>query len=442
MQVYEILYKKRQGQELSTEEIHFLIEGYTRGTIPDYQMAAWAMAVCLRGMTPRETADLTMAMVRSGVTVDLSGIAGVKVDKHSTGGVGDTTSLVLIPLVAACGAPVAKMSGRGLGHTGGTLDKLESIPGFRVEMTLEEFVAQVNRIGCAICGQTADLVPADKKLYALRDVTATVDSIPLIAASIMSKKLAGGADAIVLDVKTGDGAFMRDVEDAFRLARAMVEIGTRVGRETVALVTDMSQPLGRAVGNALEVAEAIETLRGFGPADLEALCLELGSHMLRLAGVAPTPEEAKKRLTRALRDGSALAKLKEMVAAQGGDVSYINQPIKLPRAQHIKLVAAPAGGYVRRIGALAVGEVARFLGAGRATKEDTVDPAVGVVLRKKVGDQVEPGEPLAEIHANHPERIPEAEARLLAAIEIGPEPVTPPPLIYGVVTAAGEERLA
>lgn len=440
MQAYDILLKKRRGQELSTAEIDFLIEGYTRGTIPDYQMSAWAMAVCFQGMTPRETADLTMAMVRSGVTVDLSGIHGVKVDKHSTGGVGDTTSLVLIPLVAACGAPVAKMSGRGLGHTGGTLDKLESIPGFSVEMAPEAFVDQVNRIGCAIAGQTAELVPADKKLYALRDVTATVESIPLIAASIMSKKIAGGADAIVLDVKTGDGAFMQNLDDAFSLARAMVEIGTHLGRETVALVTEMGQPLGRAVGNALEVIEAVETLRGFGPEDLEKLCLELGSQMLRLAGVAPTREEAHKRLKRALRDGTALNKLKEMVVAQGGDPSYINQPIKLPRAEHIRMLAAPAAGYVRRISALAVGEVARYLGAGRATKEDIIDPAVGVVLRKKVGEPVEPGEPLAEIHANDPDRLAGAEARLLAAFEVGPDPVAPSPLIYGLVTAAGEER--
>lgn len=442
MQVYDIIDRKRRGLELSAEEIDFLIQGYTRGEIPDYQMAAWAMAVCIQGMTDRETAGLTLAMVRSGQTVDLSGIAGVKVDKHSTGGVGDKTSLVLVPLVASCGAPVAKMSGRGLGHTGGTLDKLASIPGLRTEMAIEEFVRQVNSVGCAIVGQTTELVPADRKLYALRDVTATVASIPLIAASVMSKKIAGGADAIVLDVKAGAGAFLPTVDEAFRLAQAMVAIGTRLGRETVALVTDMDQPLGYAVGNALEVAEAISTLRGFGPPDLEELCLALGAHMLCLAGVAPDPGEAVRRLRQSLRAGRALAKFKEMVQAQGGDVSYVNQPIKLPRAPVIREVPSPAAGRVQRVDALAVGRTAMALGAGRQRKEDPIDPAVGVVLRKKVGDPVEAGEPLAEVHAASAAAAEEAVARIQAAYVIGPEEPPRRPLIHGVVTRRGVERLA
>lgn len=440
MRIYDLIHKKRQGGELSTAEIEHLVLGYARGDVPDYQIAAWAMAVCLQGMSRRETADLTMAMVRSGDTVDLAAIPGVKVDKHSTGGVGDTTTLVLVPLVAACGAPVAKMSGRGLGHTGGTLDKLASIPGFRVELTPAAFVNQVQRIGCAVVGQSADLVPADKKLYALRDVTATVDSIPLIAASVMSKKVAGGADAIVLDVKAGAGAFMSTVDDAFALARTMVDIGTRVGRQTVALVTSMDQPLGYAVGNALEVYEAVETLRGHGPPDLEELCLALGVEMLHLAGVETEREQARKRLLVALRTGKALAKFKEMVAAQGGDVSYVNQPIKLPRAQHFGHVAAPAGGYVQRVDALAVGGVAMALGAGRARKEDAIDLAAGVLLRKKVGDAVAAGETLAEIHTSEPDRIAGALTRLAAAFAVTPVAPPPPRLLYGRVTAAGEER--
>ncbi len=440
MRAYDIIYKKRMGGELTTEEINFLINGYVAGEVPDYQMSAWAMAVCFQGMTPRETADLTMAMARSGDMIDLSGIRGKKVDKHSTGGVGDKVSLVLVPLVAACGAPVAKMSGRGLGHTGGTLDKLESIPGLQVERTREQFIEQVNRIGCAVVGQTGNLVPADKKLYALRDVTATVDSIPLIASSIMSKKIAGGADAIVLDVKTGSGAFMKTLEDSFRLAEAMVEIGRQVGREVAAFISDMDQPLGYAVGNALEVAEAIETLRGFGPKDLEEVCLALGSQMLRLAGVAEDAESARKMLLRALRSGAGLNKLIEMVEAQGGDPSYVRQPIKLPRASQILPLPAPRSGYVTGIQALAVGVAVAMLGAGRETKESELDLAVGVVLKKKVGDAVEQGEALAELHVNDDRRLDEVKERLLGAFTIDGAQPEARPLLYGLVTEAGVER--
>lgn len=440
MRAYDIIYKKRMGQELTHEEINMMVQGFVKGEIPDYQVTAWAMAICLQGMTARETADLTMAMTHSGDVIDLSAIRGKKVDKHSTGGVGDKVSLVLVPLVAACGAPVAKVSGRGLGHTGGTLDKMESVPGLRVELTAEEFIDQVNRHGCAVVGQTGDLVPADKKLYALRDVTATVDSIPLIASSVMSKKIAGGADAIVLDVKTGSGAFMKSQEDAFALAQAMVDIGREVGREVAAFVSDMGQPLGHAVGNALEVAEAIETLRGFGPQDLEEVCLALGAQMLRLAGVAPDAEAARKMLVHALRAGHGLKKLIEMVEAQGGDPTYIRQPIKLPRASQILPVVATQDGYVQAIEALEVGVVAAMLGAGRETKDSPLDLAVGVVLKKKVGDRVEAGEALAELHVNDDRRLAEVKERLLAAYTIGADPAAAPPLVYGLVTEAGVER--
>lgn len=440
MRAYDIIYRKRMGQELTTEEIRFLVRGFVSGEVTDYQMAAWAMAVCIQGMTPRETADLTMAMAESGDMIDLSAIRGRKVDKHSTGGVGDKVSLVLVPLVAACGAPVAKMSGRGLGHTGGTIDKLESIPGFRVELSPQAFIDQVNRIGCAVAGQSGNLVPADKKLYALRDVTATVDSIPLIASSIMSKKIAGGADAVVLDVKAGAGAFMKDLDDAFRLAEAMVDIGRQVGREVAAVVSNMDQPLGYAVGNTLEVVEAIETLRGFGPKDLEEICLQLGAQMLRLAGVAGDGDTARKMLLRALRAGHGLNKLIEMVEAQGGDASYIRQPVKLPRAQRIVPVTAPAEGYVQAIDALEVGVAALLLGAGRETKESAIDLAVGVVLRKKVGDPVAAGDVLAELHVNSEKRLAEAQARLAGAYRIGKERPSEPPLVYGLVTTRGTER--
>ena len=440
MRAYDVIYKKRHGGELSTAEIQHMVQGFVRGEVPDYQMSALAMAICLQGMTPRETADLTLAMAHSGEVVDLSPIRGIKVDKHSTGGVGDKTSIVLMPLVAACGAVVAKMSGRGLGHTGGTLDKLESFPGLRVELSRQEFIDQVNRIGLAVVGQTADLVPADKKLYALRDVTATVDSVPLIAASVMSKKIAGGADAIVLDVKAGSGAFMQTPEEAFALAEAMVAIGSEVGRQTVAVVTNMDQPLGMAVGNALEVLEAIDTLRGFGPPDLEALCLALGSHLLQLAGVAADEAAALAALRRAMRAGKGLVKLKEMVEAQGGNPRAVEQPTYLPTATHFAEVLSPAAGYVEAIDALAVGRAAAAVGAGRTTKDSAIDLAVGVVLHKKVGDAVAAGESLALVHANSDVLAAEGRRLVLEAFRVGAAAPPQRPLIYGVVTAAGTQR--
>lgn len=441
MNTVEIIRKKRNGEELTTAEIKQLIRGYTEGSIPDYQMAAWAMAVFYQGMNERETADLTMAMVESGEQVDLSPIAGIKVDKHSTGGVGDTTTLVLGPLVAAAGVPVAKLSGRGLGHTGGTIDKLESIPGFSTELDSHEFVRRVNDDKIAVIGQTADLTPADKKLYALRDVTATVDSIPLIASSIMSKKIAAGADAIVLDVKTGEGAFMKEEEDAIRLAQAMVAIGSHVGRTTVAVVSDMSQPLGYAVGNAIEVREAIDTLQGKGPADLTELSLVLGSHMLVLSGKYQDAKEARKALEQAIDDGSALNKFKAFVMGQHGDGSVVDQPDRLPQPQQKLDLLAESDGVISKIHAEEVGLCAMKLGAGRATKEDRIDHAVGIYLRKKVGDPVKKGEPLATLYVNKEESVAEVEARLRKAIEISTQPVTPPALIRSIVTAEGVTRL-
>lgn len=432
MRMVDIIEKKRDGQELTTAEINFFIEGYTKGEIPDYQASALAMAIYFQDMNDRERADLTHAMVESGDTIDLSAIDGVKVDKHSTGGVGDTTTLVLAPLVASLGVPVAKMSGRGLGHTGGTIDKLESIAGFHVELTREQFIDLVNRDKVAVIGQSGNLTPADKKLYALRDVTGTVNSIPLIASSIMSKKIAAGADAIVLDVKTGDGAFMKTQEDAEELAHAMVRIGNHVGRKTIAIISDMSQPLGFAIGNALEVKEAIETLQGKGPKDLTELVLTLGSQMVILAGKAKTSEEAKEMLLDAIHSGKALAKFKEFLANQGGDASIVDDLTKLPQAKYKIELPAKQSGYISRMVADEIGVASMILGAGRATKEDVIDLAVGLVLHKKVGDKVEEGESILTIYSNR-ENVEDVKQKLYDNIFIA-DTATAPTLIHTVIT--------
>lgn len=400
MRMVDIITKKRDGKALSTEEIQFFVTGYTNGDIPDYQASALAMAIYFQGMTTRELGDLTLAMAHSGDMVDLSSIHGIKVDKHSTGGVGDTTTLILAPLVAAVGVPVAKMSGRGLGHTGGTIDKLEAIDGFQVEIPEEKFIDLVNRDKVAVVGQSGNLTPADKKLYALRDVTGTVESIPLIASSVMSKKIASGADAIVLDVKTGDGAFMKTEKDAEALAHAMVEIGNEVGRQTMAVISDMSQPLGFAIGNALEVKEAIDTLKGHGPEDLTELVLVLGSQMVVLAHEANTLEEAREKLEEAIHSGKAIEVFKTFVENQGGDASIIDHPERLPQAHYCIEVPAKKTGYVSKIVADQIGIAAMKLGAGRETKEDDIDLAVGIVLHKKVGDAVTEGESLMSLYAN------------------------------------------
>ncbi len=434
MRMVDLIEKKRNGNVFSTDEINFIIQGYTAGAIPDYQMSALTMAIFFKGMTDQERADLTMAMVKSGDQIDLSQIEGIKVDKHSTGGVGDTTTLVLGPLVAAVGVPIAKMSGRGLGHTGGTIDKLESIAGFHVEIENEKFIELVNKNKIAVIGQSGNLTPADKKLYALRDVTATVDSIPLIASSIMSKKIAAGADAIVLDVKTGAGAFMKTLEDSRNLARAMVQIGNHVGRRTMAVISDMSQPLGFAIGNALEVKEAIDTLNGKGPDDLTELCLTLGSHMVYLADKASSLQEAREMLEKAIQDGSALEKFKVFLSSQGGDASIVNDPAKLPQAKYILDLEAKEAGFVAEIVADEIGTAAMLLGAGRATKESTIDLAVGLVLRKKIGDRVQKGEPLVSIYSNF-EDVTEVKEKLLENIKISSEKVEPPILIYEAITS-------
>ena len=432
MRMVDIIEKKRDGKELTTQEINFFIEGYTKGDIPDYQASALAMAIYFQDMNDRERADLTRAMVNSGDTIDLSGIDGIKVDKHSTGGVGDTTTLVLAPLVASLGIPVAKMSGRGLGHTGGTIDKLESVKGFHVELTKEQFIDLVNRDKVAVMGQSGNLTPADKKLYALRDVTGTVNSIPLIASSIMSKKIAAGADAIVLDVKTGDGAFMKTEKDAEELAHAMVRIGNHVGRKTIAIISDMSQPLGFAIGNALEVKEAIETLQGKGPQDLTDLVLTLGSQMVILAKKAETTQEAKAMLREAITNGKAIAKFKEFLQNQGGDASVVDDTAKLPQAKYQIELPAKKSGYVSRMVADEIGVASMLLGAGRATKEDTIDLAVGIVLHKKVGDKVSEGESLLTIHSNR-ENVDEVTQKLYDNIFIE-DTAKAPQLIHEIIT--------
>lgn len=433
MRMYDLIMKKRKGEELTTEEINFFVDEFTKGEIPDYQASALLMAIFFNKMNKRETADLTNAMVESGDKIDLSNINGIKVDKHSTGGVGDKTSICLTPLVASLGIPVAKMSGRGLGHTGGTIDKLETFKGFSVELTEEEFMNNVNSINIAIMGQSGNLVPADKKLYALRDVTATVDNMSLIASSIMSKKLASGADAIVLDVKVGDGAFMKTPETAKELATEMVNIGNMLGRQTIGVISDMDQPLGYAIGNSLEVIEAIELLKGNGPKDLLELTLTLGSNMLLCAKKADTVEEARKLLLESIENGKGLEKLKEFVAAQGGDITPIDDYSKFPKAKYIEPVVAPRDGYITKIKAEAFGLIAMELGAGRATKESEIDLAVGIVLNKKRGEAVSKGDVLAYIHSNDISKIEKAKNSILEDIIIEDKYDLNIPLIYDIV---------
>jgi pyrimidine-nucleoside phosphorylase len=430
----DLIREKRDGLAHSDAGIQFLVRGATDGSIPDYQLAAWLMAVRLRGMTDAETTALTLAMAASGRQLDLSSIPGRKVDKHSTGGVGDKATLVVAPLVAAAGVPVAKLSGRALGHSGGTLDKLEAIPGFQVDLPVDRFIDQVRRIGIAIAGQTSDMDPADRALYALRDATATVDSVPLISSSVMSKKLAAGADAILLDVKCGRGAFIASVPEAEALADTLVRIGTKAGRETVAYVTDMEQPLGRAVGNALEIKEAIETLAGRGPADLEGLSLRLGAEMLRLAGHPPVD------LDRLLRDGSALRKLAQLIEAQDGDPSVIDDPRRLPAAPVQRPVTARVAGYVARADALEIALAGKALGAGRDRKDAKIDLAVGIVLAKKIGDPVAAGEVLAVIHARTTDDAANVTDRVAAAFTVASQ-AEPRALLLRRVTASGIERL-
>lgn len=432
MRMVDIIEKKRDGQTLTKEEIEFFIEGYTNGDIPDYQASSLAMAIFFQDMNEEERAALTMAMVNSGDVIDLSKVNGIKVDKHSTGGVGDTTTLVLAPLVAAVGVPVAKMSGRGLGHTGGTIDKLESIDGFHVEISEADFIKLVNEDQVAVIGQTGNLTPADKKLYALRDVTGTVNSIPLIASSIMSKKIAAGADAIVLDVKTGNGAFMKTLEDAEALAHAMVSIGNNVGRNTMAIISDMSQPLGRAIGNALELKEAIDTLNGQGPEDLTELVLTLGSQMVVLAERASTLEEARQLLNEAIENGSALDKFKTFLENQGGDASVVDSPELLPTAEYQIDYKAKSSGVVSELIANEIGVASMMLGAGRQTKEDDIDLSVGIVVNKKVGDNVNEGESLLTIHSNR-ENVDDVIKKLDESIEIKAQAKTPT-LIHKIIT--------
>lgn len=433
MRMYDLIMKKRNGGTLDPEEIRFMIRHYTDGEIPDYQMSAMMMAIYFRGMNEEETLNLTMAMAESGEMLNLHAIHGIKVDKHSTGGVGDKTSLALTPMVAACGIPVAKMSGRGLGHTGGTIDKLESFPGFSTSIDSERFIRQVNEIGIAIMGQTKDLAPADKKLYALRDVTATVDNMSLIASSIMSKKLASGADAIVLDVKTGSGAFMKSEEDAFALAREMVRIGNGAGRHTTAVVSDMDQPLGYAVGNALEVREAIDTLMGKGPEDFLELCLTLGSEMVVAGKKADSTEEARKMLLEKLEDGSALDKLAQFVRAQGGDDSYVYHPDKLPVAEKVYEVKAEKDGFLSHIDCDEVGICSLILGGGRETKESPIDLSVGLILNAKTGAAIHKGDTLATLYGNDEHKLQEAACRYLHACHISDTCGPQTPFIKGII---------
>ncbi|MBP3284054.1 MAG: pyrimidine-nucleoside phosphorylase [Clostridia bacterium] len=432
MRIFDIIAKKRDGGELTKEEIEFFIQGYTAGAIEDYQASALVMAIYINGMSKRETADLTLAMAHSGDMADLSGINGVKVDKHSTGGVGDKTTMVVAPLVASFGVPVAKMSGRGLGHTGGTIDKLESIRGFQTAMPIEKFIENVNTIHIAVVGQTGDLAPADKKLYALRDVTATISSIPLIASSIMSKKIAGGADAIVLDVKFGDGAFMKTLEDAKTLAKAMVDIGEMVGRKTVAVISNMNEPLGLAIGNALEVEEAVATLKGNGPRDFETVCVELAAQMLCLAGKGST-DTLKEELHTRLQNGVAFEKFKEFVAAQGGDVSVIENLDLLPSAESVEPIYAKKSGYINKIEAEKLGIASMLLGGGRAKKTDLIDYGVGIILNKKVADFVNVGDKIADLYVNDRSKLADAVSLIDEAFSYQEERLEEETLIAGII---------
>lgn len=434
MNAEEIIRKKRDGIELTTEEIGYFIKGLSNGKVADYQVSAWAMAVYFRGMNQREISDLALAMANSGEMVDLSGIEGIKVDKHSTGGVGDKTTPIVVPIAAAAGVPVAKMSGRGLGFTGGTIDKFESIPGVKTEMNRKDFLAQVNRIKAAVVSQSGNLVPADKKLYAIRDVTATVDSIPLIASSVMSKKIASGADAIVLDVKVGQGAFMKSYDDAVKLAETMVAIGKMAGRQVVAVLSDMTQPLGYAVGNALEIKEAVHTLQGSGPSDLKELSILLAAHMIHLGGAAKNVEEAAEKADKVLASGQAYAKFCEMVEAQGGAVSTLDRVTDIRRANLQVIVKSGRSGYVAGIKTDEIGRIAMMLGAGRDKADDRIDYSVGIVLRKKPGEYVETGEGIAVVHANDPYKLEIARDRLTNAFDWSDEPRALNPLILGVVS--------
>lgn len=429
MRMYDIIHKKREGGELTREELRFFVQGFTRGEIPDYQASALLMAIFFRGMTRRETGDMTLEMAGSGDRVDLSALPGIKVDKHSTGGVGDKTSLIIGPIAAACGVTIAKMSGRGLGHTGGTVDKLESIPGLRTDIPRQEFFDIVKRTGLSIIGQSGNLCPADKKLYALRDVTATVESLPLIASSIMSKKIAAGADAILLDVKVGSGAFMKTLEDSRALAREMVRIGSQVGRQTVALITDMDMPLGRKIGNALEVQEAVEVLSGKGDHRLRSLCLELSANMVYLGRQAETMEGAQAKAVEAVRSGGALEKLRQMAEAQGGDPSYITNPEKFTISPACVEIAAPQAGYITRLDAEGCGLAAVELGAGRETKESSIDFGAGIILLKNKGDRVEQGQPIARLYAQSEALCRRGEERFFQALEVGPQAPQTGPMI-------------
>lgn len=433
MRAVDIIVKKRDHGELTREELVFFVQGLTSGEIPDYQVSAWAMAVLLNGMTPRETADLTLAMVDSGEVLDLSSVAPMAVDKHSTGGVGDKTTLVVEPIVSACGLPVGKMSGRGLGFSGGTLDKIESIPGFRTDLTKDEFLRQLGSLGLVLSGQSADLAPADGKLYALRDVTGTVQSIPLIASSIMCKKIAAGARAIVLDVKVGLGAFMTNLDDARQLSEQMVAIGRMSGRRVTALLSNMNQPLGSAVGNALELKEAVDTLHGAGPVDFTEHCLTLSSHMLALGGLVKDLTQGREMAQLALDSGKGWEKLRALVIAQGGDVAAIDRPEKLPGARITRDVRMPRTGYLAQVNARLVGEAAVELGAGRARKGDAIDHGVGIIVHHRVGEEATAGDKMFTIYANREDVIPAAEKMLLEAVLISSEPVDPQPQFYGVI---------